>query len=235
MYADPMKTRQNPASTCWATPRSSPGAARIRIALDVALVGHDRQPGAVVFSVADTGGGDDGRIRWQKIFEPFTQSRRGRPAEVRRGPAIGLTLASRFCRLMGAGRIDGRQSARDRIALSRSPSTQRRRKPSTKPWPSAPPSALVSQENLVSTLLLVEDNEASRACAGTAARAPRLFTCWLAVDGHEAVSIGRTAKPDLILMDLGPPGHRRLGRDGASQDGSGDAPHSDHRAHRARA
>ena len=28
----------------------------------------------------------------------------------------------------------------------------------------------------------------------------------LAVDGHEAVSKGRSAKPDLVLMDLGLPG-----------------------------
>jgi CheY-like chemotaxis protein len=57
----------------------------------------------------------------------------------------------------------------------------------------------------LSTLLLVEDNEASRdALARRLER--RGYDVLLAVDGHEAVSIGRTAKPDLILMDLGLPG-----------------------------
>ena len=57
----------------------------------------------------------------------------------------------------------------------------------------------------MSTLLLVEDNEASRdALARRLER--RGYAVLLAVDGHEAVSIGRTAKPDLILMDLGLPG-----------------------------
>ena len=57
----------------------------------------------------------------------------------------------------------------------------------------------------MSTLLLVEDNEASRdALARRLER--RGYAVLLAVDGHEAVSIGRAAKPDLILMDLGLPG-----------------------------
>ena len=57
----------------------------------------------------------------------------------------------------------------------------------------------------MSTLLLVEDNEASRdALARRLER--RGYDVLLAVDGHEAVSIGRSAKPDLILMDLGLPG-----------------------------
>ena len=55
------------------------------------------------------------------------------------------------------------------------------------------------------TLLLVEDNEASRdALARRLER--RGYTILCAVDGHQAVSIGRTSKPDLILMDLGLPG-----------------------------
>lgn len=55
------------------------------------------------------------------------------------------------------------------------------------------------------TLLIVEDNEASRdALARRLER--RGYTILLATDGHQAVSIGRTSKPDLILMDLGLPG-----------------------------
>jgi CheY-like chemotaxis protein len=55
------------------------------------------------------------------------------------------------------------------------------------------------------TVLIVEDNEASRdALARRLER--RNYTVLLAVDGLEAVSIARSAKPDLILMDLGLPG-----------------------------
>ena len=57
----------------------------------------------------------------------------------------------------------------------------------------------------MTTLLLVEDNEASRdALARRLER--RGYKVLLAVDGHEAVAMGRNANPDLILMDLGLPG-----------------------------
>ena len=55
------------------------------------------------------------------------------------------------------------------------------------------------------TVLLVEDNEASRdALARRLER--RRYRVLLAGDGQEAVSVARAAKPDLILMDLGLPG-----------------------------
>jgi CheY-like chemotaxis protein len=55
------------------------------------------------------------------------------------------------------------------------------------------------------TVLIVEDNEPSRdALARRLER--RNYRVLVAVDGHEAVSIARSAKPDLILMDLGLPG-----------------------------
>jgi CheY-like chemotaxis protein len=57
----------------------------------------------------------------------------------------------------------------------------------------------------MATVLIVEDNEASRdALARRLER--RRYTVLLAVDGRQAVSIARTAQPDLILMDLGLPG-----------------------------
>jgi len=55
------------------------------------------------------------------------------------------------------------------------------------------------------TVLIVEDNEASRdALARRLER--RQYTVLLAVDGRQGVSIARSTKPDLILMDLGLPG-----------------------------
>ena len=55
------------------------------------------------------------------------------------------------------------------------------------------------------TILVVEDNEASRDALSRRLER-RGYQVVLAVDGHEAVSIGRSTKPDLILMDLGLPG-----------------------------
>ena len=55
------------------------------------------------------------------------------------------------------------------------------------------------------TILVVEDNEASRDALSRRLQR-RGYRVVLAVDGHEAVSKGRSASPDLILMDLGLPG-----------------------------
>jgi CheY-like chemotaxis protein len=73
------------------------------------------------------------------------------------------------------------------------------------------------------TILLVEDNEASRdALARRLER--RGYQVVLAVDGQQAVSVGRSARPDLILMDLGLPvidgweATRQLKDDGSTRD-----------------
>jgi CheY-like chemotaxis protein len=55
------------------------------------------------------------------------------------------------------------------------------------------------------TIMVVEDNEASRDALSRRLER-RGYQVVLAIDGHEAVSIGRSATPDLILMDLGLPG-----------------------------
>ena len=55
------------------------------------------------------------------------------------------------------------------------------------------------------TLLIVEDDEATRDALGRRLER-RGYTVLIAVDGQQALSIGRSAKPDLILMDLAMPG-----------------------------
>lgn len=57
----------------------------------------------------------------------------------------------------------------------------------------------------MATILVVEDNEPSRD-ALTRRLERRGYDVVVATDGLEAVSAGRLAKPDLILMDLGLPG-----------------------------
>jgi CheY-like chemotaxis protein len=56
----------------------------------------------------------------------------------------------------------------------------------------------------MATILVVEDNEASRdALARRLQR--RGYDVLLAVDGQQAVSVAKSSRPDLILMDLGLP------------------------------
>jgi CheY-like chemotaxis protein len=70
----------------------------------------------------------------------------------------------------------------------------------------------------MATVLIVEDNEPSRDALGRRLE-HRGYTALFAVDGNEGVAVGRSANPDLILMDLGLPGidgleaTRRLKRD----------------------
>jgi two-component system cell cycle response regulator DivK len=75
----------------------------------------------------------------------------------------------------------------------------------------------------MATILVVEDNEPSRdALARRLAR--RGYQVVLAMDGQQAVSVGRDARPDLILMDLGLPiidgweATRQLKGDAATRD-----------------
>ena len=74
----------------------------------------------------------------------------------------------------------------------------------------------------MATILVVEDNEASRdALARRLQR--RGYDVVLAVDGQQAVSVAQSARPDLILMDLGLPvidgweATRRLKADASTQ------------------
>ena len=56
----------------------------------------------------------------------------------------------------------------------------------------------------MATILVVEDNELSRDAISRRLER-RGYRVVLAVDGEEAISIGRTELPDLVLMDLGLP------------------------------
>jgi CheY-like chemotaxis protein len=74
----------------------------------------------------------------------------------------------------------------------------------------------------MTTILLVEDNELSRDALSRRLER-RGYRVVLAVDGEEAISIGRSELPDLVLMDLGLPrvdgweATRRLKADPATQ------------------
>lgn len=56
----------------------------------------------------------------------------------------------------------------------------------------------------MATIMVVEDNEFGRDALSRRLER-RGYRVVLAVDGEQAVELGRTARPDLILMDLGLP------------------------------
>ena len=62
------------------------------------------------------------------------------------------------------------------------------------------------------TILIVEDNEPSRDVLARRLER-RGYGVVVAVDGQQAVAVARSARPDLILMDLGTAGDGRLGSD----------------------
>ena len=85
----------------------------------------------------------------------------------------------------------------------------------------------------MATILIVEDNEPSRdALARRLERRGYRRRCRRG--RTEAVSVAQSDRPDLILMDLGPAGHRRLGGHAPVERRCRDPPHPDHRAQRAR-
>src|SRR5688572_15365763 len=64
---------------------------------------------------------------------------------------------------------------------------------------------MVGRKRQMATILIVEDNEASRdALARRLER--RGYRILVAVDGQSALSLAQSERPDLILMDLGLPG-----------------------------
>ena len=85
----------------------------------------------------------------------------------------------------------------------------------------------------MTTIMVVEDNELSRDALSRRLER-RGYRVVLAVDGEQAVAIGRAELPDLVLMDLGLPrvdgweATRRL------KARCRDATHSDHRVERSR-
>jgi two-component system cell cycle response regulator DivK len=63
----------------------------------------------------------------------------------------------------------------------------------------------MTRETPLATIMVAEDNEPSRDALSRRLER-RGYRVLLAVDGEQAVSIARSALPDLILMDLGLPG-----------------------------
>jgi two-component system sensor histidine kinase/response regulator len=112
MYADSMKTGQVLLNLLGNAAKFTRQGA---IALDVARDG--RGPGAsVVFTVTDTGIGMT-QEQIHKVFEPFTQADVRTPRKYG-GSGLGLTISSRYCRLMGGSlSVESRAGAGSRFTV----------------------------------------------------------------------------------------------------------------------
>jgi signal transduction histidine kinase len=112
MYADSMKTGQVLLNLLGNAAKFTRQGA---ITLDVAREGSG--PGAsVVFTVSDTGIGMT-HEQIHKVFEPFTQADVRTPRKYG-GSGLGLTISSRFCRLMGGSlSVESRPGAGSRFTV----------------------------------------------------------------------------------------------------------------------
>ena len=150
------------------------------------------------FTVIDTGVGmtpDQSR----KVFEPFTQADVTTTRKYG-GTGLGLALVSRFCDLMnGTVTVDSRIGEGSRFTV-RLPAEAVGAEST-----SGGSSVMTNGETRgMPTILVVEDNEASRDALSRRLER-RGYRVLVARDGREGVLLGKTALPDLILMDLGLP------------------------------
>jgi len=159
--------------------------------------------GRVRFSVADTGAGLT-PDNLDHLFQPF--NRLGQEGQAEEGTGIGLVVCKRLTELMG-GTI-GVQSTVGKgsvfwIELD----------PAREPQPAVPPAAPAAaawlQERATGplhTLLYVEDNPANLTLVEQLIEHRPDFRLLTARDGSVGVEIARTARPDVILMDINLPG-----------------------------
>ena len=133
------------------------------------------------------------------LFQAFSQAHRSQPADPSRGTGLGLYLSRHYARLMGGD-----------ITVTSTPdvgSTFTLELPAQKPGRPMPIAAAAPASALPATgarLLLVEDDAMNREMLARRL-SQRGFNLTLTHDGAQALALARTAKPDLILMDLSLP------------------------------
>jgi CheY-like chemotaxis protein len=157
-------------------------------------------PGRVRISVTDTGNGLSSEQMGQ-LFQPF--NRLGQESNAEQGTGIGLVVSKRLIELMdGVIGVESEIGIGSIFWIELHSTTEM---PAVKSDESEVASPLRAGAAL-RTLLYVEDNPANlRLVERLIARRPdiRLMT---AIDGMIGVNLARSAKPEVILMDINLPG-----------------------------
>ncbi|HYC02827.1 MAG TPA: ATP-binding protein [Azospirillaceae bacterium] len=191
VLADPVRLRQILVNLVGnAVKFTESGRVRVTVAAGPA------SDGAVPVSVAveDTGIGIP-REKLDAIFEPFAQAD-GSITRRYGGAGLGLAIADRLARQMGGGIRVESEAGRG--------STFRLEVPLVPTQGGAAPEAAAGTGGRA-TLLLVEDDPASRLVTGELLRRQG-YAVLEVTDGAEAVERVRAGGIDLVLMDLGMPG-----------------------------
>ena len=160
-------------------------------------------PGSIRVCVQDTGEGL-AADKLEQLFQPF--NRLGREDSVEQGTGIGLVMCKRLIELMGG--VIGVESTIGegskfwfelQLAADPSPAVSAIK-------PAATAQAQVQTTASMRTVLYVEDNPAILMLVeDLLARRPDVHLL-AARDGVSGVEIARTARPDVILMDINLPG-----------------------------
>ncbi len=160
----------------------------------------DKTPGRVRISVTDTGAGLSSEQMGQ-LFQPF--NRLGQEANAEQGTGIGLVVSKRLIELMeGIVGVESNVGVGSTFWIELNATSQL---PAVKNGHAEVALPLLAGAAL-RTLLYVEDNPANlKLVERLVARRPdmRLLT---AIDGMIGVDLARSAKPEVILMDINLPG-----------------------------
>ncbi|HEV8657550.1 MAG TPA: PAS domain S-box protein, partial [Thermoanaerobaculia bacterium] len=160
----------------------------------------ENTPGRVRISVTDTGAGLASE-QMAQLFQPF--NRLGQEANAEQGTGIGLVVSKRLIELMdGVVGVESKVGVGSVFWIEVNSTSNL---PTVKSDQAAVAPTLLAVA-AVRTLLYVEDNPANlRLVERLIARRPdmRLLT---AIDGVTGVDLTRSAKPEVILMDINLPG-----------------------------
>ena len=194
MFGDLTKTRQvllNLLSNAGKFTRD--GAITLAIRRSIT---DDGRP-CVEFALTDTGVGMTPE-QSRKVFDPFTQADVTTTRKYG-GTGLGLAIVSRFCDLMGGTvSVDSRPGEGSRFTVRLPLQMVDDAPPSRRCQPELPEELRCRRFSSWKTTKPSRDVLARRL-------ERRGYGVVVAVDGQDALAVARSARPDLILMDLGLP------------------------------